>query len=66
MHPNLSSNSFFFLRILSRLHTYDSLTVGGEHSHSHDDHADHDHDASSGHGHSHSLADLSTGLSILG
>lgn len=38
---------------------------GGEHSHSHDDHADHDHDASSGHGHSHSLADLSTGLSIL-
>ncbi|KAI5385398.1 IAA-alanine resistance protein 1 [Lathyrus oleraceus] len=40
---------------------------GGEHSHSHSDHADHDHghDASSGHGHSHSLADLSTGMSIL-
>ncbi|XP_027191651.1 IAA-alanine resistance protein 1 isoform X2 [Cicer arietinum] len=40
---------------------------GGEHSHSHGDHADHDHDhdhdASSGH--SHSLADLSTGMSIL-
>ncbi|XP_057416052.1 IAA-alanine resistance protein 1 [Lotus japonicus] len=38
---------------------------GGEHSHSHDSHADHDHEASSGHGHSHSLADLSTGISIL-
>ncbi|KAK7319172.1 hypothetical protein RJT34_03890 [Clitoria ternatea] len=38
---------------------------GGEHSHSHDNHGDHDHDASSRHGHSHSLADLSTGLSIL-
>ncbi|KAK7399883.1 hypothetical protein VNO78_11077 [Psophocarpus tetragonolobus] len=40
---------------------------GGEHSHSHGNHGDHDHDhnASSGHGHSHSLADLSTGLSIL-
>lgn len=39
---------------------------GGEHSHSHDNHADHhDHDADSGHGHAHSLADLSTGISIL-
>ncbi|XP_061367082.1 IAA-alanine resistance protein 1 isoform X1 [Gastrolobium bilobum] len=38
---------------------------GGEHSHSHGSHADHGHDASSGHGHSHSLADLSTGISIL-
>lgn len=39
---------------------------GGEHSHSHGNHEDHhDHDASSGHGHSHSLADLSTGISIL-
>ncbi|MED6174384.1 IAA-alanine resistance protein 1 [Stylosanthes scabra] len=41
---------------------------GGEHSHSH---GDHDHDDSSGHGHehghghAHSIADLSTGLSIL-
>ncbi|KAF7808455.1 IAA-alanine resistance protein 1 [Senna tora] len=42
---------------------------GGEHSHSHGNHADHDHDhehdAGFGHGHSHSLADLSTGISIL-
>ncbi|XP_027342430.1 IAA-alanine resistance protein 1 isoform X2 [Abrus precatorius] len=38
---------------------------GGEHSHSHGNHGDHDHDANSGHGHSHSLADLSTGISIL-
>ncbi|KAK7359524.1 hypothetical protein VNO77_01485 [Canavalia gladiata] len=38
---------------------------GGEHSHSHGSHEDHDHDANSGHGHSHSLADLSTGISIL-
>ncbi|XP_015957922.1 IAA-alanine resistance protein 1 [Arachis duranensis] len=39
---------------------------GGEHSHSH---GDHDHDDSSshghGHGHAHSIADLSTGMSIL-
>ncbi|KAI9074106.1 hypothetical protein K1719_043951 [Acacia pycnantha] len=40
---------------------------GGEHSHSHGNHGDHDHDhdAGIGHGHSHSLADLSTGISIL-
>ena len=40
--------------------------AGGEHSPSHGNHVDHDHDAGSGHGHSHSLADLSTGISILG
>ncbi|XP_028767062.1 IAA-alanine resistance protein 1 [Neltuma alba] len=38
---------------------------GGEHSHSHGNHVDHDHDARIGHQHSHSLADLSTGISIL-
>ncbi|PNY02782.1 IAA-alanine resistance protein 1, partial [Trifolium pratense] len=49
------------------LHQLPHAFGGGEHSHSHGDHADHDHDhnASSGHGHSHSLADLSTGMSIL-
>ncbi|KAI4313619.1 hypothetical protein L6164_026582 [Bauhinia variegata] len=38
---------------------------GGEHPHSHSDHEGHSHDAGFGHGHSHSLADLSTGISIL-
>lgn len=47
------------------LHQLPHAFGGGEHSHSHGDHADHDHDDNSGHGHSHSLADLSTGMSVL-